>query len=155
MTSSTKSTDDAKWIINGGPEPTNILEGARSLGELCFNRFTRQGSKIILVQKMCRQNYFLIIAIYTTFSHIYIKIDARTKEEVSALQLRDRSLKVAECLTNQLNIKSTDVIGICAENCLEFAYVLFGTIFAGATLSPMNASYTDRMYTNLISIHFE
>lgn len=54
-------------------------------------------------------------------------------------------MKVAQNLVTKLNVSSTDVIGICADNRLEFAYVLFGTIFAGATLSPMNASYTERI----------
>lgn len=57
--------------------------------------------------------------------------------------MRDRSIRVAECLL-AAGIRAGDRIGICAENRLEFAYILFGTILVGGTLAPMNTTYTER-----------
>lgn len=50
---------------------------------------------------------------------------------------------MAECFLN-LGIQPGDKIGICTENRIEFAYVLFGTILVGATFNPMNPTYTER-----------
>lgn len=72
-------------------------------------------------------------------------MDGRTGAELSASQLRDASVRVAQSLLMS-NIRPGDVIGICAENRFEYAYVMFGCLFVGATLTPMNVSYTERMF---------
>lgn len=78
-----------------------------------------------------------------------MKIDGLTSEQATASQLRDRSIRVAECLL-AAGIQPGDRIGICAENRLEFAYILFGTFLVGATLAPMNITYTERKLSKLI-----
>lgn len=62
---------------------------------------------------------------------------------MTAMELRDRSIQLAQCLI-AAGITPGDRIGICAENRFEFAYVLFGTLIVGATLAPMNVTYTER-----------
>lgn len=74
-----------------------------------------------------------------------VQVDGLTGAELTAYKLRDSSVRVAQSLI-LANIKPGDVVGICAENRFEYAYVLFGSLFVGATLSPMNASYTERMF---------
>lgn len=44
-------------------------------------------------------------------------------------------------------MKEGDVIGLCSENRLEFPIVVFATICLGATLAPLNVTYTDRKRT--------
>lgn len=68
-----------------------------------------------------------------------------TGEEVTAVQLRDRSIRTAQCLI-AAGVKPGDRIGVCAENRLEFAYVLLGTLIVGATLAPINVTYSEREY---------
>lgn len=75
-----------------------------------------------------------------------VQIDGLSGEEVTAVQLRDRSIHLAQCLI-AAGVKPGDRIGICAENRFEFAYVLFGTLIVGATLAPMNVTYTERKYS--------
>lgn len=58
------------------------------------------------------------------------------------MQLRDRSLRVAAAL-HAAGIRAGDTVGICACNRVEFALVLFGTAFVGATLAPLNVTYTE------------
>lgn len=72
-----------------------------------------------------------------------VQIDGLTGEKVTAFELRDRSIHLAQCLI-AAGVTPGDQIGISAENRLEFAYVLFGTLIAGATLAPMNVTYTER-----------
>lgn len=63
--------------------------------------------------------------------------------EVTAKQLSERSVHVANCLIN-FGIKPGDKVGICSENRREFAYVIFGTLCVGATFAPMNTTYGER-----------
>lgn len=42
-------------VWNGGPEPTNASDGAKSLGELCLKRFKEQGDDVKMV---CPKNIF-------------------------------------------------------------------------------------------------
>lgn len=60
-----------------------------------------------------------------------------------SFELRDAAVRLAECL-QYFGIRSGDKVGICAENCFEFAHVLFGTFMVGATFAPMNVTYTER-----------
>lgn len=40
--------------------------------------------------------------------------------------------------------KAGDVVGICSENRLEFAVTVYATILLGATVAPVNVTYTER-----------
>lgn len=131
--------NDQKNILYGGPEPPNFTEGTHSLGELCLKRFAERANTVVLVN---RTKWYKTELTYVT---TLFQVDGKTQGELTAYQLRDAGIRVADCLA-RLNIKSNDVIGICADNQFEFAYVLFGTIFAGATLSPMNVTYTERTF---------
>lgn len=52
-------------------------------------------------------------------------------------------MRVANCLEH-LGIKNGDVIGLVSENRLEFPCVAFAAYYLGATLAPINLTYTDR-----------
>lgn len=39
--------------------------------------------------------------------------------------------------------KPGDVVGICSENRLEFAVTVYATILLGATVAPVNVTYTE------------
>lgn len=45
--------EDNVW--NGGPEPSNLKEGTKSVGELCLKRFKEQGDAVKMVSS---QNLF-------------------------------------------------------------------------------------------------
>lgn len=68
-------------------------------------------------------------------------MDASTGEQLTAVRLRDRGIRIAECLRHY-GIRSGDVIGICAENRAEFVDVMLGVQMLGACLTPMNPQYT-------------
>lgn len=57
--------EDNVW--SGGPEPSNIEEGTKSLGELCLKRFKEQGDVIKLVG--CR-NEFLCFFVFVLTNKI-------------------------------------------------------------------------------------
>lgn len=105
-------------ILYGGPEEGDCTQGTKSLGEFILNRLIERGDDVVL-------------------------IDAITGKELTASQLRYGSIQVARCLLNE-GIKPGDKISISAINRFEFVYVLFGTLFIGATLTPLNVTYSER-----------
>lgn len=52
----------------------------------------------------------------------------------------------------EAGIRSGDTIGLCSDNRIEFPYVLFGTQFLGATLAPMNITYTERELNHAVNL---
>lgn len=60
-------------------------------------------------------------------------------------EILSRSIDVAKSL-RAAGIKKGDVIALTSENRNEFPIVLFGAIYLGATVSPLNVTYTDRKY---------
>lgn len=53
---------------------------------------------------------------------------------------------MAERLSELFDIKVGDVIGICSENRLEFAISVYATILLGATVAPLNVTYSECMF---------
>lgn len=62
------------------------------------------------------------------------------------LELLEQSVRLAECLRTLAGIRVGDVIGIVSENRLEFPAVLFGALFVGATVAPINLTYSERKW---------
>lgn len=59
-----------------------------------------------------------------------------------------QSVRLAECLQASGVITGGDVIGLCSENRILFPVPMFACFFLGATLAPLNTSYTKRMFQN-------
>lgn len=59
-------------------------------------------------------------------------------------------IQLAKCLSNQLNVREGDVIGLCSENRNEFPIVIFAALCLGATIAPLNVTYTERELFRLI-----
>lgn len=71
------------------------------------------------------------------------KVDGITDEHFTAIDVYRRTIRLAECLQYKYNIKSGDVVSISSENRIEFALIAFATISLGATLAPLNTTYTE------------
>lgn len=76
---------------------------------------------------------------------MYPQIDGLTGEKYTGFQLRDRSIELAHCLM-ELGVGVGDSVGILSLNRIEFAYVLFGSIICGATVAPLNVTYSKRKH---------
>lgn len=64
--------------------------------------------------------------------------------KLTRADVRARVIQLANSLATQYNVKTGDVIGICCENRLEFPIIAFAALCLGATLAPLNVTYTDR-----------
>lgn len=61
-------------------------------------------------------------------------------------EIRCQVIRLAKSLSTVYGIKEGDVIGIYCENRLEFPVIVFAAFCLGATVAPLNVTYTDRMY---------
>lgn len=73
---------------------------------------------------------------------------------MSGLQLRERSIQVAQSLT-AFGVRSGDSVGMCSLNRLEFAYALIGTLMCGATVSPVNVTYTKSKFIHVLMLYMQ
>ncbi|XP_053681935.1 uncharacterized protein LOC128732670 [Sabethes cyaneus] len=114
-----EDADDTRYVISGGPEPKNITEGYGSLGAFLRNRMRLNGNDVAVID-----------GIYGT--------------ELRYLELLEQASRLGECLRTLAGIQIGDVVGIVSENRLEFPPVLFAAFFVGATVAPINLTYTER-----------
>lgn len=70
------------------------------------------------------------------------QIDGVTSQELTYNQLRLRSIRYAECLQRE-GVREGDVVGLCSENRIDFTCALFGAIYVGATVAPLNLTYSE------------
>lgn len=64
-------------------------------------------------------------------------------KSINSAQLLQRSVRLAECL-QAAGVGVGDVIGLSSENRPEFAVPVFASFLLGATLAPLNITYTER-----------
>lgn len=60
-------------------------------------------------------------------------------------EVREQSIILAKSLFSA-GIRERDVIGLIAENRLEFPVIAFAAIYLGAIVTPINITYTERKY---------
>lgn len=71
------------------------------------------------------------------------QIDGISDAQITSNALLNDALRVTEAL-RALGITEADKVAMCSENRLEIAAAMFGTMLLGATLVPMNPTYTTR-----------
>lgn len=90
--------------------------------------------------------------IYNYILFVVLKIDALSRERVNGQQLKERSILVAQSLLAN-GVQVGDSVGIITSNRLEFACVLVGSFMCGATVSPLNVTYTKgKVFKQLLSV---
>jgi non-ribosomal peptide synthetase component F len=112
--------DNEKYIIYGGPDPENMGAGCRSVGELFLKQLMMHGERVALV-------------------------DGVTSDEYTYLEIRSRAIQLARTL-QAAGIGKHDVISIVSENRIELPVTMFAAFMCGATVAPVNLTYSDREY---------
>lgn len=78
-------------------------------------------------------------------------ISMESKDELSYKQLLEKCLKLSIAL-GKMGLRLNDKIGICSENNLNFCIGIVSTIFLGATICPLNPSYTEKEFLHVLKI---
>ena len=60
-------------------------------------------------------------------------------------EVKEQSINLAKSLFSA-GIREKDVVGIIAENRLEFPVIAFAAIYLGAIITPINITYTERKF---------
>lgn len=58
--------------------------------------------------------------------------------------VRMDSIRLAKSLQLKFGVKEGDIIGLCSENRLEYPVIIFAALYLGATVAPLNVTYTKR-----------
>ena len=103
-------------ILDGGPGPKNVDDGAQSLGELCMNRLDKLKNQTLL-------------------------IDVNTGKDWTGHQIKENAIALSLSLMKSISVN--DVIGICSENRIEFVTTLFAAFAAGITITTLNSGYSE------------
>lgn len=74
--------------------------------------------------------------------------------KLTRAQIRVQVIRLVKSLSNVFGVKEGDVIGLCSENRLEFPVVVFAAFCLGATVAPLNITYTDRKWLKRTHIFF-
>lgn len=60
-------------------------------------------------------------------------------------EVREQSIILAKSMFSA-GVREKDVIGLIAENRLEFPVIAFAAIYLGAIVTPINITYTERKF---------
>uniref|UniRef100_A0A182N0I5 Luciferin 4-monooxygenase n=1 Tax=Anopheles dirus TaxID=7168 RepID=A0A182N0I5_9DIPT len=115
------------FIVSGPPHKSDITAGCGSLGTFLRRKLLQNGSDVALID-----------GVYGT--------------ELTYLELLEQGTRLAECLRAQAGIRCGDVIGLVSENRLEFPVVLVGSFLLGATVAPVNLTYTEREFVHAFNL---
>ncbi|XP_053665540.1 uncharacterized protein LOC128714687 [Anopheles marshallii] len=121
------SIKDSQFIVSGQPHKSDITAGCASLGTFVRRKLLQNGSDIALID-----------GVYGT--------------EVTYMELLEQGARVAECLRREVGIRSGDVIGLVSENRMEFPVVLIGSFLLGATVAPINLTYSEREFVHAFNL---
>uniref|UniRef100_A0A182QGS8 Luciferin 4-monooxygenase n=1 Tax=Anopheles farauti TaxID=69004 RepID=A0A182QGS8_9DIPT len=123
----TGKPERSDYIVSGPPHKSDITAGCGSLGTFVRQKLLQHGSDIALID-----------GVYGT--------------EATYMELLEQGARLAECLRQQAGIRCGDVVGLVSENRLEFPVVLIGSFLLGATVAPINLTYTEREFVHAFNL---
>ncbi|KFB36727.1 luciferin 4-monooxygenase [Anopheles sinensis] len=113
--------DESRYIVNGPPHKSDISGGCASLGSFMRRKLLQNGTDVALID-----------GVYGT--------------TLTYLELLERGSQLAECLRTVVGIRSNDVVGLVSENRLDFPVVVVASFLLGATVAPINLTYSEREF---------
>ncbi|KAH8388644.1 hypothetical protein KR093_011738 [Drosophila rubida] len=113
-------------IVYGGPIPVRVAQDYRSLGQYVLDKYKSFGDQTVM-------------------------IDAVSGTEYSAKFMYDSIVRLAQIL-QKLGVKQNDVVGLSSENSVGFAIAMFAGFAVGATVAPLNVTYSDREVDHAINL---
>ncbi|XP_045457171.1 4-coumarate--CoA ligase 1-like [Melitaea cinxia] len=102
------------------------------------NKLYLYGDESVLLPAYLHAGKFMLNR-FKTFDDNVAIIDAATDERMTFKEVVQLTVDVALSLTH-IGIKKGDVVSICSQNVMEFLPVVYGTLAAGATFSPIDVT---------------
>ncbi|KAH8363544.1 hypothetical protein KR084_011430 [Drosophila pseudotakahashii] len=113
-------------IVYGGPVTEREAQDYRSLGQYVLDKYKSFGDRTVLV-------------------------DAVNGVEYAASFMHKSIVRLAYIL-QKLGVKQNDVVGLSSENSVNFAIAMFAGFAVGATVAPLNVTYSDREVDHAINL---
>jgi len=113
-------------IVYGGPVTEREAQNYRSLGQYVLDKYKSFGDQTVLV-------------------------DAVNGVEYTASFMHKSIVRLAYIL-QKLGVKQNDVVGLSSENSINFAIAMFAGFAVGATVAPLNVTYSDREVDHAINL---
>ncbi|XP_017015886.1 luciferin 4-monooxygenase [Drosophila takahashii] len=113
-------------IVYGGPVTEREAQDYRSLGQYVLDKYKGFGDQTVLV-------------------------DAVNGVEYTASYMHKSIVRLAYIL-QKLGVKQNDVVGLSSENSVNFAVAMFAGFAVGATVAPLNVTYSDREVDHAINL---
>ncbi|XP_037732790.1 4-coumarate--CoA ligase 1 [Drosophila subpulchrella] len=113
-------------IVYGGPVTEQEAQNYRSLGQYVLDKYKSFGDQTVLV-------------------------DAVNGVEYTASFMHKSIVRLAYIL-QKLGVKQNDVVGLSSENSVNFAIAMFAGFAVGATVAPLNVTYSDREVDHAINL---
>ncbi|XP_043652248.1 4-coumarate--CoA ligase 1 [Drosophila teissieri] len=113
-------------IVYGGPVTEREAQDYRSLGQYILDKYKSFGDQTVLV-------------------------DAVNGVEYTASFMHKSIVRLAYIL-QKLGVKQNDVVGLSSENNVNFAVAMFAGFAVGATVAPLNVTYSDREVDHAINL---
>ncbi|XP_017036374.1 luciferin 4-monooxygenase [Drosophila kikkawai] len=113
-------------IVYGGPVTAREAQDSRSVGQYVLDQYKSFGDQTVLV-------------------------DAVNGVEYTASFMHKSIVRLAYIL-QKLGVKQNDVIGLSSENSVNFALAMFAGFAVGATVAPLNVTYSDREVDHAINL---
>ncbi|XP_033162917.1 4-coumarate--CoA ligase 1 [Drosophila mauritiana] len=113
-------------IVYGGPVTEREAQDCRSLGQYILDKYKSFGDQTVLV-------------------------DAVNGVEYTASFMHKSIVRLAYIL-QKLGVKQNDVVGLSSENSVNFALAMFAGLAVGATVAPLNVTYSDREVDHAINL---
>ncbi|EDW98995.1 4-coumarate--CoA ligase 1 [Drosophila yakuba] len=113
-------------IVYGGPVTEREAQDSRSLGQYVLDKYKSFGDQTVLV-------------------------DAVNGVEYTASFMHKSIVRLAYIL-QKLGVKQNDVVGLSSENNVNFAVAMFAGFAVGATVAPLNVTYSDREVDHAINL---
>ncbi|EDX14173.1 4-coumarate--CoA ligase 1 [Drosophila simulans] len=113
-------------IVYGGPVTEREAQDCRSLGQYILDKYKSFGDQTVLVDAVNGVEY--------TASFMY------------------KSIVRLAYILQKLGVKQNDVVGLSSENSVNFALAMFAGLAVGATVAPLNVTYSDREVDHAINL---
>lgn len=78
-------------------------------------------------------------------------MDGESGERYSRKWILDQTHRYVKILSS-LGLKEGDVVGLCSENSVDMACIVYSTLYLGLTLSPLNFLYSPQEFQHMVQI---
>ncbi|XP_050095503.1 luciferin 4-monooxygenase-like [Anopheles aquasalis] len=127
MAAKDSARDDERFIQSGPPHRSDITAGCGSLGAFVHRKLQQHGSAVAL--------------------H-----DGLFGTQATYLELLEQGARMAECLRTVAGVRSGDAVGLASENRLEFPVVVIGAFLLGASVAPVNLTYSEHEFEHAFQL---